>query len=252
MPEIASDETIDDLQLKGLRIIQKNHGFRFGIDAVLLSDFARDTKSKSTMDLCTGCGIVPILLSAKTDTPLLCGMEIQRELCDMAERSVKMNSLCERIKIIEGDLKDAAKICGKSVFDKVTCNPPYMKCGTGMTSGTDSRSIARHEVMCTLDDVIGTAAELLVPFGHFFMVHRPNRIADIMCCMREHRIEPKRLRLVCPSTDKAANMLLVEGVKNGGSDIKLLPNLYVYDENGEYTDEIKRIYGKTQTNGVML
>ncbi|MCD8390833.1 MAG: tRNA1(Val) (adenine(37)-N6)-methyltransferase [Firmicutes bacterium] len=243
MTDILDGEVVDDLQINGLRIIQKASGFKFGIDAVLLSDFARDTKSKATLDLCTGCGIVPLLLSAKTRTPYICGLEIQRDICDTAKRSVALNSLEERVHITEGDLKNAAEIYGKAVFDKITCNPPYMKLGAGVRNDTDTKSAARHEILCTLEDVINAAASLLIPFGHFYMVHRPNRIADIMCCMRKYKIEPKRLRFVCPNAAKPPNLLLVEGVKGGGSDMKILPNLYVYNSDGTHTEEINKIYG---------
>lgn len=254
MPEILCDEVTDDLQINGLRIIQKKQGFKFGIDAVLLSDFAKASKSKATLDLCTGSGIIPLLLSAKTDSQKICGLEIQKDICDMAKRSVELNSLQERVHITEGDLKNAADLFGKASFDKITCNPPYMKVGSGVENNTKSKSISRHEILCSLEDVISASSDLLIPFGHLFMVHRPNRLTDILYYMRNYRIEPKRMRLVYPGVQKAANLLLIEGVKNGKSDLKLLPNLYVYDENGNYTDEIDKIYGfphnKHNLNGV--
>ncbi len=242
---IKADEILDDLQ-NGFFIIQKKNGFKFGIDAVLLSDFAKDARSLNTLDLCTGTGIVPMLLYAKTNTRNICGLEIQHDIAEMAQRSAEYNKITDRVHIKEGNLKDAAEIYGRSLFDKITCNPPYMKCGGAIMNDTDTKSVSRHEVMCTLDDVIRVSSQLLVSKGRFFMVHRPSRLADIICSMRKYRIEPKRLRFVYPSYGKAPNMLLVEGMRDGGSELKLLPPLYVYNEDGTYSDEIDIIYGRKE------
>mgnify|MGYP004574929693 CR=1 FL=1 len=241
---LREDECIDDLQLDKLVIIQKTNGFKFGIDAVLLSDFAKDTVSRRTLDLCTGTGIIPLLLSAKTGTPDICGLEIQHDICDMAKRSVCLNSLSERVHITEGDLKNACDIYGKAVFDKITCNPPYMECGKGLTNTADTLSVSRHEIKCTLDDVVRISSQLLRNKGHFFMVHRPSRLADIICAMRTYNLEPKKLRFVHPSPYKAANLILIDGVKHGGKELKMLPPLYVYNQNGEFSEEIDKIYGR--------
>lgn len=240
------DECADDLQLGGLFILQKKDGFKFGIDAVLLSDFAKDARSERTLDLCTGTGIVPILLSAKTSTADICGLEIQPDICDMAKRSVEMNNLSKRVHITEGDLKNACEIYGKGSFDKITCNPPYMECGKGLVNETDTLSWSRHEIKCTLEDVICVSARLLKPRGRFFMVHRPSRLADIICLMRQYKIEPKKLRFVHPTAEKAANLILVEGARGGGRELKMLPPLYVYRSDGTYTDEINRIYNRKE------
>ena len=240
---IKSDECLDDLQ-NGYYIIQKKDGFKFGVDAVLLADFAKDARSKNTLDLCTGTGIVPILLSAKTNTPNICGLEIQPEIAEMAQRSAEYNKLTERVHIRHGDLKNATEIYGRGVFDKITVNPPYMKCGAGLQNDTDTKSVSRHEVMCTLNDVMRVSRELLVSKGRFFMIHRPARLADIMCSMRENKIEPKRLRFVHPSEGKAPNLVLVEGMKDGGDELKILPPLYVHNTDGTYTYEIDLIYGR--------
>lgn len=241
--QLKDNEIIDDLQ-NGFFIIQKKDGFKFGVDAVLLADFAKDAPSKMTLDLCTGTGIVPILLAAKTKTPLIHGLEIQTDIAEMAVRSAEYNKLSDRVKIQCGDLKNASELYGKNIFDKITCNPPYMKGGAGIINDADTKTISRHEVMCTLDDVLKAASELLVPKGRFFMVHRPTRIADIMCAMRKYKIEPKKLRFVHPAPSKAPNMVLVEGMYWGGEDMKILPPLYVYNENGEYSEEIDKIYGR--------
>lgn len=240
---IYNDETLDDLQ-NGFFIIQKKDGFKFGVDAVLLADFAKDAPSKMTLDLCSGTGIVPILLAAKTKTPVIHGLEIQSGVAEMAVRSAQYNNIADRVFITQGDLKNAAQIYGKNIFDKVTCNPPYMKGGAGLINDADTKTISRHELMCTLDDVVKSTSELLVPKGRFFMVHRPTRIADIMCVMRKYKIEPKKLRFVHPSPFKAPNMVLIEGMFHGGEDMKILPPLYMYDESGEYSEEINKIYGR--------
>lgn len=243
---ILENECIDDLQINNLQIIQKKDGFKFGIDAVLLSDFAKDAPSKRTLDLCTGTGIIPILLSAKTSTPEIHGLEIQHDICDMAKRSVEHNGIGERVHITEGDLKNACEIYGSVSFDKITCNPPYMECGKGIVNHTDSLTVSRHEIMCTLEDVIRVSSKLLKQHGKFFMVHRPSRLADILCLMREYKIEPKRLLMVHPSASKAANLLLIEGAKCGGRELKLMPPLYVYNEDGTYTKEIDIIYNRKE------
>ena len=245
MTDILSDEAVDDLQLNGLRIIQKKQGFRFGVDAVLLSDFAAQTKSKSTLDLCTGNGIIPILLSAKCDTQKICGLEIQADICDMAKRSVELNGLSPRVEITQGDLKNASEIYGRGSFDKITCNPPYMKSGAGLLNDADAKIIARHEIMCTLEDVIRTSAELLTPSGKLFMVHRPSRLADIICTMREYKIEPKLLRLVCPAVGKPPNLVLISGAKGGNAELKCLPPLYLFNADGTETEELKKIYNRS-------
>lgn len=244
MSNIYADEQLCDLQTGGLFIIQKNKGFKFGIDAVLLSDFAKSQKSKRTLDLCTGTGIVPLLLSDKTNTPKIYGIEIQKDICDMAKRSVIYNNLDERITITEGDVKDAVSIFGKGTFDKITCNPPYTEVGRGIKNTADTLLISRHEILVTLEDIIRITSDLLVPQGGFFMVHRPSRIADIMCLMRQYGIEPKTIRFVSPDANKAPNLVLVHGVKNGGKELKFLPNIFVYDTNGEYSSEINKIYNR--------
>lgn len=240
---IKTDECLDDLQ-NGLFIIQKQNGFKFGIDAVLLADFAKNARSSATLDLCTGTGIVPILLSEKTDTQQIFGLEIQEDIAEMAQRSVQYNNLNERVYITGGDLKNAPCIYDRGKFDKITCNPPYMKCGAGLQNDTDTKSVSRHEIMCTLDDVLRVSRELLISKGRFFMVHRASRLADILCTMRKYRIEPKQLRLVHPSPEKAPNLVLVEGMKDGGEELKILPPLYVYDSDGNYSEEINKIYGR--------
>ena len=240
---IKDDECLDDLQ-NGLFIIQKKNGFKFGIDAVLLSDFAKETRSKKTLDLCTGTGIVPLLLSAKTNTPKIFGLEIQEEIAQMAQRSVEHNKLEDRISIECGDLKTAVSIYGRDSFDKITCNPPYMKCGSGNQNDIDTKSISRHEVMCTVDDVINVSAKLLIPKGRFFMIHRPNRLVDIMCAMRKYKIEPKRMRFVSKNSDSAPWLVLLEGRKGGSPFLQTEKNFYTQTADGGISPELAAVYGQ--------
>jgi len=244
MDFLREDETLDDLQLKDLCVIQKKDAFRFGVDAVLLANFARVKKGARVVDLCTGTGIIPFVVAGKTDAAHITGIEIQDEMVEMAKRSVKYNKLGNRMDFIHGDLKDLNLLKSLPKADVVTVNPPYKLQNSGILNPNDKNAIARHEVCCTLEDVIIACRVLLKDNGRMFMVHRPERIADILCLMRKHKIEPKLIRMIHPNTKKAPNIVLVEGQRDGGAFLKWEPPLYVYDENGNYTDEIERIYGR--------
>lgn len=233
-------EFISDLQRDGLVIIQKENGFRFGTDAVLLSDFAKDVRAERILDLCTGSGIVPILLYAKTNAKHICGIEIQPDIADMALRSVKLNCIEDRVSIVCEDLKKLT--LPKHSFDTVTVNPPYMKAGNAITNDFDTKTISRHEVMCNLDDVISAGADMLKDKGHLIMVHRPSRLADVICTMRKYSIEPKRLRMVHSQPDKAPSLFLIDGALHGGEELKILPPLIMLDENSNESEELKSIY----------
>lgn len=241
---VNNDENIDDLQLKGLYLIQKKDGFKFGIDAVLLSDFAAVKKKHRVMDLCTGTGIVPFLLYGKYEPQSIFGLEIQRDMVEMAERSVKLNSLEGKVQFINGDLKDIDTLKKLDRFDVVTVNPPYKLNNSGILNPLDKLAIARHEVLCNLEDVIAASRVLLKDNGRMFIVHRPERLADIFTLMRKYKIEPKRVKMVHPKMGKAPNIVLVEGQRDGGAYLKWEAPLYVYDENGKYTKEIDEIYGR--------
>lgn len=241
---IYEDEQTDDLQLNGLKIIQKKKGFKFGTDAVLLSDFASGSHAESIADLCTGTGIVAVLLSAKTDAKKICAVEIQEDIAEMAKRSAELNGLENRVFIKCGDLKECVGFYGKRAFDLVTCNPPYMRYGAGVPNESGSKLISRHEVMCTLEDVIKTASELVTVSGHFVMVHRPSRLCDALYLMRKYEIEPKRIRFVHKNEKEEPVLFLVDGLYKGKSDVKVLPPLIMYTENGEETEELKRIYNR--------
>lgn len=242
--EIHSEERIDDLQIKGLRIIQNPSQFCFGVDAVLLSHYAAQTIKPNTnvLDFCSGNGIVPILLHAKSEAAHITGLEIQANIAEMAKRSILLNKLQNQISMVCGDVKDAPKKFGKGTFDYITCNPPYKEAGGGITNEFDAITIARHEIYCTLADIIEAAEHLLKPGGKLCIVHRPERLVDILACMRKSRIEPKRLRFVHPSPYKTAAMILIEGTKHGKPKLFLDPPLYIYEEKGRYSAEIDEIY----------
>lgn len=236
-------ERFDDLQRNGYRIIQDPEKFCFGMDAVLLSGFATVKKGERCIDLGTGTGIIPILLEAKTEGEHFTGLEIQEESADMASRSVAVNGLAEKIDIRTGDIKEASKLFGAASFDVVTSNPPYMIANHGEQSPDTAKAVARHEVLCTLDDVVREASKLLKTNGRFYMVHRPFRLAEIICCLTKYKLEPKRMRLVYPFIDEEPNMVLLECVKGGRSRIRVEKPLIVYREKGVYTDEIYTVYG---------
>ena len=241
---IGKDESIDDLQLNGLQLIQKEQGFRFGVDAVLLSHFANVNKKHRVIDLCTGTGIVSFLVYGKYKPQEVIGLEIQDDMVEMANRSSKLNDTSDIVKFVQGDLKDKALLDSLGRFDVVTVNPPYKLNNAGILNPNDKLAIARHEIMCNLEDVIVSARRLLKDNGRMFIVHRPERLADIFGLMRKYKIEPKRVRLVQPNTKKAPNIVLVEGQRDGGAFLKWEETLYVYDDNGNYSEEINRIYGR--------
>ena len=240
---LKNNERLDELHRNGYRIIQEKGRFCFGMDAVLLSDFAHVKKNETVLDLGTGTGIIPILLEAKTEGSHFTGLEIQEESADMATRSVQYNQLEEKISIVTGDIKDASKIFGASSFDIITTNPPYMIGEHGIKNPKDAKAIARHEICCTLDDILRESAKILRPGGRLFMVHRPFRLAEILSKMIEYRIEPKRMRLVHPYVDKEPNMVLIEGLRGGKSRLIVEKPLVVYQSEGVYTQEIYDIYG---------
>ena len=241
--ELKPGERVDELQRNGYRIIQNENGFCFGMDAVLLSGFARVKKGEQALDLGTGTGIIPILLEAKTEGEHLTGLEIQETSADMAGRSVRLNDLDQKVSIVKGDIKEATDLFGKASFDVVTSNPPYMTGQHGLVNPDMPKAIARHEILCTLEDVISQASALLKENGRFYMVHRPFRLAEIMVMMSRYRLEPKRMKLVYPFADKEPNMVLIEGLKGGRPRITVEKPLIVYQKPGVYTDEIYDIYG---------
>ena len=240
---LKEGERFDDLQRNQLKIIQSEKGFRFGMDAVLLSGFVRVQRNENAMDLCSGNGIIPLLLSAKTEGKRFTGLELLAESADMAARSVAYNGLWNRISIVCGDVRDAAVQFGGSSFDVVTCNPPYMKGGHGLANADDAVTIARHEVKLTREELVRAAAFLVRPKGRVYLVHRPFRLTELIVRMHEADIEVKRLRMVHPYADRKPNMVLVEGVRGGKPYLTVEPPLVVYERPGIYTKEILTTYG---------
>ena len=290
---VRPGERVDDLQRAGLRIIQDPELFCFGMDAVLLSAYVQMKKARRGLDLGTGNGIIPILLSDRTDCLSLTGLEIQEASADLAKRSVALNGLGDRISIVRGDIREADRIFAAASFDFITCNPPYRQAGSGRITGTpagggkaigtsagsgritgtpagnnpqgqrqengqskrdsapdqtagtcgiDPRAIARHEILCSFEDVVRAAAALLRPGGHFYLVHRPLRLAELITKLCTGGLEPKRMRLVYPHVDKAPNMVLLDCVRGGAPELRVEPPLIVYDGNGSYTPELLEIY----------
>ena len=241
--ELKENERIDDLQRNGYQIIQNPEKFCFGMDAVLLSGFARVKEGAHVLDLGTGTGIIPILLEAKTDAKHFTALEIQEESADMARRSVQINGIEDKIDIVTGDIKEADKLFAAASFDVITCNPPYMIGKHGLTNPDAPKAIARHEILCTLEDVVRNAAKLLKPGGSFFMVHRPFRLAEIITVMTQYKLEPKRMQLVYPYVDKEPNMVLIEGCRGGKPRMTVEKPLIIFKAPNVYTDEMYDTYG---------
>lgn len=235
-------ERVDDLLCKGLKIIQDKGSYRFAIDAVLLSNFVKASKRDRIIDLGTGNGVIPMLLSAKTESFEIVGIEIVEKVAERAKRSVEMNNLGERVKIVCGDLKEAPRLFGRESFSVVVTNPPYMKVDEGKISHNKDIALARHEVAATLTDVIRTAASLLTFGGRLYMVYRTLRLSDAIFELKKHSLEPKLIRFVQPKAGDASNLFLLKAQKGGGSGLKVMPPLIVYNEDGSYTGEIHRIY----------
>lgn len=236
-------ERLDDLQ-NGYYVIQDPEKFCFGMDAVLLASFAKVKKDERVLDMCTGTGIVPILLRAKTQGRNYVGLEIQESCAEMASRSVAYNELGQEIRIVQGDVKEAADLFGAASFHVVTCNPPYMIGQHGLQNPDQPKAIARHEILCTLEDVVSQAAKVLDDRGRFYMVHRPFRLVEIMNVLTKYKLEPKRMQLVHPYIDKEPNMVLIEALKGGNSRITVERPLIVYEKPGVYTSSILELYGK--------
>ena len=241
--ELKEHERIDDLERNGYQIIQNPEKFCFGMDAVLLSGFAQVKPGAAVLDLGTGTGIIPILIEAKTQAAKICAIEIQEESADMARRSVQLNHLEKKIDIVTGDLKEAERFFDAASFDVITCNPPYMIGQHGLTNHDAPKAIARHEILCTLEDVVRSAAKLLKTGGKFCMVHRPFRLAEIMTVMVQYRLEPKRMRLVYPYADKEPNMVLIEGCRGGRPRMTVEKPLIIFQAPNVYTDELRDTYG---------
>jgi len=240
---LLPDERVDDLHRNNYRIIQNTKKFCFGMDGVLLSGFTKVLPGENVLDLGTGTGIIPILLEAKTEGKHYTGLEIQEESADMARRSVAMNKQEDKIDVVLGDIKEASKIFGRASFDVVTSNPPYMNHSHGIVNPDLPKAIARHELLCSLEDVIREASSVLKPKGRFYLVHRPFRLIEIINTLSAYQLEAKRMKFVHPFADKEPNMVLIECIKGAKSMLKVEAPLVVYKEPNVYTDEIYDIYG---------
>jgi tRNA1Val (adenine37-N6)-methyltransferase len=241
MSFVKDGERIDDLMYKGLRIIQNPSAFCFGTDAVLLSSFAAVRKGERVVDFCTGTGIIPILLSAREKAGSITGIEIQKDMADMAGRSVALNGLQGVVGIVEGDIREAPRLlCG--VYDVVTVNPPYQKAAGSRTSADAGKAVSRHELLCSLEDIVENAAKVLKYGGRFYIVYRTARFVELLEAMTAHGLEPKKIRLVHPSYGKEPKTVLVEGKKGAGRGVVFQKPLFVHGEDGEYTEEVKKIY----------
>jgi len=240
---VHAGERVDDLHRNGLMLIQNPSRFCFGVDAVILSGFTKVNTNETVMDLCTGSGVIPILLAGKTKGLRFDGLEIQAESAEMAQRSVRLNHLDARVRILEGDVRTVRNDLPAASYAVVTANPPYLRTGAGETNMDMARTIARHETLCTMDDLAVAAAWLLQPQGRFYLVHRPDRLTDVLVALRTHALEPKVLRFVHSRAHKPPILLLVEAVRNGKPSCKVREPLVIYQDYSDmYTDEIQRIY----------
>ena len=226
---VRDGERLDDLQLGGLEIIRDPDKFCFGVDAVFLSDFARVKPGETVLDMGTGNGIIPLLLSAKTQGRKFTGLEIQQDTAEMARRSVLHNHLEDRIEIVTGDIKEAAEIFKSAFFDVITINPPYMLADHGLRNPDSARAVARHEVLCSLDDILRESMRLLQDKGRFYMIHRPFRLTEIMIKMNHYKIEPKRIQYIYPHIDREPAMMLIEGVRGAKPRVTVEPPIIIYD-----------------------
>ena len=243
--ELKDNERIDDLEYKGLKIIQNKDGFCFGVDSVLLSDYAKKIRNNAkVIDIGTGTGIISLLLCKKTNLSKIIGIEIQEDVAEMAKRSIRLNNLEDKFEIINANIKNILDTLNPYSFDAIVTNPPYKKVDTGVKSIDKKQLISRHEVECTLEDIIEKSSKLLKDLGEFYMVHRAERLVDIMCLLRKYKLEPKNIRFVHSKSNEKPCLILIRAVRGAKEFLKIDKPLVIYKENGEYTDEILEIYDK--------
>lgn len=247
--KIKDSERVDDLQIKDYRIIQDKNGFCFGMDSVLIANAVKSKRNEIIVDLGTGTGIIPIIIAAKNEINKIYGIEIQKEVSDMAKRSIRMNSLEDKIEIINVDLKylenylEINDIKLKNKTDIVVSNPPYMSVEEGLQNLSERKRISRHEIKCSIEDICKISKKLLKQKGKLYLVHRPSRLVDIVENLRKYKLEPKEIRFIYPKINKPANLIIVKAIKGAKPELKMKEPLIIYGEDGEYTDEIKKIYG---------
>ncbi len=236
---IYEHEKIEELGIKDYKIIQSKREFCFGSDAVLLARFAKIKKGACVLDMCSGTGIIPILLDGMYNPGEIYSLEIMPSASDMARRSFELNALSHKIHAVCGDLKGAVDLFGKRRFDAVTVNPPYMPVGKGLVNPKNALAVARHEILCTLDDVTRVSAQVLRPCGKLYMVHRADRLCDVICTFRKYGIEPKRMQTVYPNMKSRATLILIEGLAGGGKQLIAEEPIFMYDNDGNYLQAIK-------------
>ena len=245
MEKLSADEIIDDLEYKELKLIQDNKYFKFGIDAILLIDFAKNIKNDAiVMDIGTGTGIIPILLSNKTNLEKIYGVELQEKISKIAIRNVELNKLDKKVEIINDNINNIEKYILRNSLDVIITNPPYKKKNSGIINAIDEKTIARHEIYCEFQDICEKSSELLKNGGELYLIHRPERLVDIIYNLRKYKLEPKILKNIQSYSDSKPTMVLIKAVKNGNSFLTVEEPLIIYEKNGNYTDKIKEIYGK--------
>ena len=243
--KLKENERIDDLEYKGLKIIQNRDGFCFGIDSILLSDFAKNIKKEArVLDLGTGTGIIATLLCGKTELSEITGIEVQEEVYEMAKRSIQLNHLEDKFKMIQDNILNLNNYFEKNTFDVIVTNTTYKKKETGVQNEDTRKLISRHEIEANIEDFIKISKDMLKDKGEFYIVYRPERLVDLLSLMRKYKIEPKKIRFVYSNIYAVSKLVLVQGVKNARPFLKLEPNLYIYDEKGNYTEEVLKIYNK--------
>lgn len=245
MDNIKENERIDDLEINNLKIIQKTDGFCFGIDSVLLSHFSKNIKKNGeVLDFGTGTGILGFLLLAKSNVKKVIGIEVQKEIADMANRSIKLNKLENKFEIVNANIKDLDKILPLDYYDAIVSNPPYKQANSGKVNENLVKLISRHEIEASLKDFIKVSFKMLKDKGSLFMVHRAERLVDILSEMRFNKMEPKRIRFVYSNYESGSKLVLIEAVKNGKPFLKIEKPLYIYNSDGLYTSEVLKIYNK--------
>jgi len=240
--KLNENEIIDDLQCNGMKIIRNPKWFSYGMDAVLLSNYCNFKKNSTVLDIGTGTGIIPILINAKNTLNKIYGFEVQKEVADMASRSIKLNDIEDKVTIINDDINNYQNYFSNSSLDAIVSNPPYKINNTGLKNELTQKSISRHEILCTLDDIVRISSKLLKQLGNLYLVHRPDRLVDIFCTLRKYNIEPKQIRFVHSHVGDKPNLVLIKATKCGGKELLYDKPLYIYKNDNTYTEDLLKIY----------